>query len=187
MLAAQGALSNYKKLGEEPPDHAIGRSRGGLTCKVHLVCDGKGRMLSAVLTGGNVNDTTMFAATLEDIRVPRIGPGRPRTRPERVIADKGYPSRANRAWLAEHGIKATIPDRADQRDHRARRGSRGGRPTAFDTVIYRGRNVVERCFNQLKHWRGIAMRSDKTARSYWAAICLAATLKWLGARFSNTT
>ena len=45
---------------------------------------------------------------------------------------------------------------------------------------YRGRNVVERCFNKLKQWRGIAMRSDKTARNYHAGLCLAATLHWLG-------
>lgn len=177
---------NYKSFGPEPPDHGIGRSRGGLTSKVHLVCDGKGRMLSAIVTAGNVNDTVMLVETLEQVRVPRLGGGRPRQRPERVIADKGYPSRANRAWLAGHGIKTTIPDRADQHANRGRRGSRGGRPPGFDEAIYRGRNVVERCFNQLKNWRGIAMRSDKTARSYWAAICLAATLRWLGARFINT-
>lgn len=117
---------NYKSFGPEPPDHGIGRSRGGLTSKVHLVCDGKGRMLSAIVTAGNVNDTVMLVETLEQVRVPRLGGGRPRQRPERVIADKGYPSRANRAWLAGHGIKTTIPDRADQHANRGRRGSRGG-------------------------------------------------------------
>ena len=71
-------------------------------------------MLAAVLTAGNVNDTPMLSSTLDEIRVPRQGPGRPRTRPDRLLADKGYPSRANRAWLAERGIKATIPDKADQ-------------------------------------------------------------------------
>ncbi|WP_325048554.1 type ISP restriction/modification enzyme, partial [Galactobacter valiniphilus] len=53
-------------------------------------------------------------------------------------------------------------------------------------VRYRGRNVVERCFNKLKQWRGIAMRSDKTARNYHAGLCLAATLHWLTSTFSNT-
>jgi transposase len=51
---------------------------------------------------------------------------------------------------------------------------------------YRGRNVVERCFNKLKQWRGIAMRSDKTARSYRAAISLAATLIWIKTDVINT-
>ncbi|WP_139346878.1 IS5 family transposase, partial [Sinomonas mesophila] len=162
------------KLGPEPPDHAIGRSRGGLTTKLHLVSDGKGRMLGGVLTAGNVNDTTMMAATLEQIRVPRPGRGRPRRRPYRVIADKGYPSRANRSWLASRGIRATIPEKADHAAARLRRGSRGGRPPAFDAEVYSGRNVVERCFNRLKGWRGLAMRTDKTARNYFAAITLAA-------------
>jgi len=87
------------KLGLEPADHAIGRSRIGLTSKIHMATDGKGRMLSAVLTAGNINDTTMMAATLEGIRVPRSGRERPRTRPAWVLADKGYTSRANRVWL----------------------------------------------------------------------------------------
>jgi transposase len=174
------------KLGLEPPDHAIGRSRGGLTSKLHMATDGKGRMLSAVLTGGNINDTTMMAATLEGIRVPRNGKGRPRTRPERVLADKGYTSRSNRVWLAERGIKVTIPEKSDQAANRKRKGSSGGRPPAFDSEAYKGRNVVERGFNQLKNWRGLAMRSDKTARNYMAAVQLAASLAWLKASFSNT-
>ena len=101
--ATQGAPQNYKKFGDEPPDHAIGRSRGGLTTKNHLVCDGKGRALAFILTPGQTADTIMLAATLEQIRVP-AGRGRPRTRPDRVMADKGYPSRANRAWLRTRGI-----------------------------------------------------------------------------------
>jgi len=174
------------KLGIEPPDHAIGRSRGGLTSKLHMATDGKGRMLSAVLTAGNINDTTMMAATLEEIRVPRPGRGRPRTRPDRVLADKGYTSKANRSWLADRGIKATIPEKSDQAANRKRKGSAGGRPPAFDGEAYKGRNVVERGFNRLKNWRGLAMRSDKTARNYLAAVQLAASLVWLKASFSNT-
>ena len=64
----QGALPNHKNPWFEPPDHGIGRSRGGLTTKLHLVCDGRGRPLGMVITGGNVNDTTMMPAVLEDIR-----------------------------------------------------------------------------------------------------------------------
>lgn len=139
-----------------------------------------------VLTAGNINDTTMMTAVLEQIRVPRAGAGRPRTRPERVLADKGYPSRANRAWLRARGIAATIPERDDQIAHRRKRP---GRPIDFgpeQRTRYRGRNVVERSFNQLKAWRGIAMRTDKTARTYDAAICLAATLIWIKTDLVNT-
>lgn len=95
------------------------------------------------------------------------------------MADKGYPSKANRAWLRERRIAATIPERDDQIAHRRKRR---GRPIDFgdqQRARYRGRNVVERCFNKLKQWRGIAMRSDKTARNYHAGLCLAATLHWL--------
>ncbi|CAL4859611.1 IS5 family transposase ISBli8 [Microbacterium sp. MM2322] len=132
-----------------------------------------------MVTGGNVNDTTMMTAVLKDICVPRAGKGRPRTRPDRVLADKGYPSKANRAWLRDRGIAATIPERDDQIAHRRKKP---GRPIDFgdqQNTRYRGRNVVERCFNRLKQWRGIALRSDKTARSYRAAITLAATLIWI--------
>jgi len=183
--APQGAQSNYKKFGQEPPDHAIGRSRGGLTTKNHLVCDGKGRALAFILTPGQAADTSMLAATLSEIRVSGAR-GRPRSRPDRVLADKGYPSKANRAWLREHGIAATIPERDDQIAHRRKRR---GRQIDFgdqQRVRYRGRNVVERCFNKLKQWRGIAMRSDKTARNYHAGLRLAATLHWLTSTFSNT-
>ena len=81
---------------------------------VDLIADGRGRPLNLILTPGNINDTTMLAHVLDGVRVARSGPGRPRTRPDIVQADKGYPSRANRAYLAARGIKANIPDRADQ-------------------------------------------------------------------------
>lgn len=175
---AQGAESNYKKFGTEPADHAIGRSRGGLTTKIHLASDGRGRALGFVLTGGQVADTSLLAETLSEIRVAGAR-GRPRSRPRRVIADKGYPSKKNRAWLRSRGIAATIPERADQVAHRRRRP---GRPIDFgdeEQARYKGRNVVERCFNRLKQWRGIAARTDKTARNFHAGLCLAATLQWV--------
>lgn len=178
MPGTQGAGSNYKKLGPEPADHAIGRSRGGLTTKNHLVCDGKGRPLAFLLTPGQSADTSMLIPTLEQIHVPGHT-GRPRSRPDRVLADKGYPSKANRAWLRRHGVAVTIPERDDQIAHRR---NRPGRPIDFGATQkerYKSRNVVERCFNRLKQWRGIAMRTDKTARNYHSAICLAATLQWL--------
>jgi len=128
----------------------------------------------------------MLAATLDQVRVPGAA-GRPRTRPDRVIADKGYPSRANRAWLRQRGIAATILERDDQIAHRHRHPGR--RIDFGDEQLqpYRDRNVVERCFNKLKQWRGIAMRSDKTASNYHAGLCLAATLHWISTGFGNTS
>ena len=181
--ATQGAGSNYKNpfvrsADPEPPDHAIGRSRGGVTCKIHLAADGAGRPLGLLLTSGNAADTTYFTEILDTISVRDGRPGRPRCRPDRVLADKAYTSAANRTFLTARGVKVTIPAREDQKAGRARRGSRGGRPRGFDAAAYRGRNVVERCFNKLKQWRGIATRYDKTARAYLAGLTLAATLIW---------
>ncbi len=154
-----------------------------------MTCDPKDRHVLAAAVRANAEVLVTFklkdfpaasvADTIDRIHVPRRGHGRPRTRPDRVLADKGYPSRANRAYLAARGIKATIPDRADQKQNRANKGSVGGRPTMFDAEFHKGRNVVERSFNRLKNWRGIAMRSDKTARNYQAGVTLAAALIWI--------
>ena len=105
---------------------------------------------------------------------------------DRWIEDKGYPSKANRAWLRGRGIAATIPERDDQIAHRRKKP---GRPIDFgdqQQERYKGRNVVERCFNKLKQWRGIAMRSDKLLRSYRAAVSLATTLIWIKSDLINT-
>jgi transposase len=93
-----------------------------------------------------------------------------------VRGDKAYTSAANRNYLTGRGIKVTIRERQDEKDGRLRRGSAGGRPRSFDATAYKGRNLVERCFNRLKQWRGIATRSDKIACSYLAGITLAAAL-----------
>lgn len=120
----------------------------------------------------------MFISVVTGIRMPRPG-RRPWTRPRRVLADKGYSSRAIRSYLRQRGIAATIPERRDQQAHRARRGAAGGRPPAFDKTAYRRRNVVERCFGRLKQHRAIATRYDKTALSYQGMIDLATLLLWL--------
>ncbi len=97
---------------------------------------------------------------LNQLRITRRGPGRPRTRPVLVRADKAYSARATRWYLRRHGIKAVIPEPADQAGHRKRRGSHGGRPVTYDPIEYAGRNVVERGFNVLKQWRALATRYD---------------------------
>ncbi|MBM0257622.1 transposase [Micromonospora sp. 4G55] len=94
-----------------------------MTTKIHLACDGAGRTLAFVLSGGNVNDCTRFTHVMAAIRVERPGPGRPRVRPDHVIADKGYSSRAIRADLRRRGIGHTIPERADQQANRRRRAA----------------------------------------------------------------
>lgn len=117
-----------------------------------------------MLNAGQAADTSFFQTVLETISVTGTSRGQPRSRRDRVLADKAYTSSANRSYLTGRGIKVTIPERSDQIAGRDRRGSKGGRPRSFDKDAYKGRNVVELCFNRLKQWRGIATRSDKTAR-----------------------
>ncbi len=145
---------------------------------MHLACDGRGRPLGFVVTGGNTNDCTQFTAVMDAIRVPRIGPGRPRVRPDHVLGDKGYSSRRSAPGSAAAASPTRFPSGPTRSATGPGRGSRGGRPPAFDREAYKHRNVVERCFNRLKQWRGIATRYDKTVQSYEAAVTLASLLMW---------
>lgn len=163
----------------EPPDHAIGRSRGGLSTKIHQLVDGRGRPLVVALTAGQASDSPMLKFLLADLAVARPGPGRPRTRPRMVLGDKAYSSRAIRALLRSKRVVAVIPQPSDQIAHRQRRGTSGGRPPAFDTATYKGRNVVERSFNEHKQWRGLATRYDKLATVYRGGVVLRAITIWL--------
>jgi transposase len=145
--------------------------------------DGRGRPLVILLTPGQAGDAPMMLPLLAELRVTRAI-GRPRTTPDAVLADKAYSSRAIRAHLRGRGIISVIPEPDDQKAHRQRRGSAGGRPVTYDRDTYdrdtyRGRNVIERAFNTVKHWRGLATRYDKHATIYRGALVLAAALTWI--------
>ena len=120
----------------------------------------------------------MFLPLMGHLRVARPV-GRPRTRPDAVRGDKAYSSRAIRGHLRARGIKAVIPEPSDQQGNRKRRGSRGGRPVSYDIEDYKGRNVVERGFNEDKQWRGLATRYDKLALTYRGGAVLRAITLWL--------
>ncbi|WP_171068979.1 transposase [Actinomadura geliboluensis] len=107
---------------------ALGRSRGGLTTRTHLVADRRCRPIARITSPGRHADGPKFVALMESVRIHRRGVGRPRKKPAHAFADKTYSSLANRRYLRRRGIKAVIPVRKDQAAHRANRGSKGGRP-----------------------------------------------------------
>ncbi|MFG2422748.1 MULTISPECIES: IS5 family transposase [unclassified Streptomyces] len=157
----------------------LGRSRGGFTTKIHLAADGRCRPLTVLLTPGHFGDGPQLQPVLEQVSVPRSGVGRPRSRPDHVLADKAYTSRENRRYLRRRGISHTIPERLDQRRHRRNRGSQGGRPTGFDRERYKKRNTVERAINRLKGFRAVATRYEKRAYTYLGTVTVAALIIWL--------
>ncbi|MEW2548345.1 IS5 family transposase [Streptomyces sp. NPDC047002] len=175
-VRAHQHAAGARKKAQPWPGEAIGRSRGGLTTKIHLACDARGQPLAFTITAGNVNDCTQFKQVMALIRVERCGPGRSRTRPEQVVADKGYSSTKIHTYLPRRGIKAAIPERIDQITGRIHRRESLCR---LNRSAYRRRNVVERCFNKLKHNKAPATRYDKRARHYQATVTLACLRLWL--------
>jgi transposase len=175
-LPTQGDQSNDKNPGER---EALGRSRGGFTTKVVLAGDSRARPLSRVTLAGQRHDSIAFAQVMAGIRVLRRGSGRPRTTPGHLLGDKAFSNKAVRGQCRRRGITATIPEPADQIRHRAKRGSRGGRPPAFDPERYKQRNTAERCINKLKGFRAVATRYDKRDFMYQATIDVASIRIWL--------
>jgi len=139
----------------EPDNHGLGRSRGGLRTKTHLVAAARCRPLGFVVTEGQACDIAHARAALEAVAVPT--PRWPaRTRPGILLGDKAYSSRAFRNYLRRRKIRHVIPEPDNQKANRINRGSAGGRPTGFDRPTYKIRNTVERCFSKLKQFRGFA-------------------------------
>ena len=134
----------------------MGRSRGGLTSKIHALVDAEGRPVTLTLTAGQVADCTQAEALIEG-----IGEG------DILLADKGYDTDAIRAKMAKRKAWANIPAKSNRKQR-----------FAFSQWVYRQRNLVERFFNRIKHFRGIATRYDKDPANFLAAIKLVAARIW---------
>ncbi|MDM8006811.1 MAG: IS5 family transposase [Phycisphaerae bacterium] len=157
--ASRSAAGGGKKGEEEPADHALGCSRGGWGSKLHLVTDGQGVPLAAVLTAGQVHETQGLEPVMNAVRIGR------RRRPGRLAGDKGYSSRTIRTWLKRHRVHPVIPLREDQKP--------GQSDPGFDRQAYRRRNVIERCVGWLKENRRLGTRFEKLAVNFLAMVKLA--------------
>jgi transposase len=147
---------------------ALGRSQGGFSTKVHVRAASEKHLMNFVLSPGQRHEALGFEPLMAGGAVKRVGRGRPKRRPGRIVGDKAYSSRKIRAYLRAHGIRITIPHKANEH---------GGGP--FDRSFYRLRERVERLINRMKQNRRIATRYEKCADNYRAMWLIAATLLWL--------
>ncbi len=135
----------------------MGRSRGGLTTKIHALVDAIGRPIGLKLTAGQAHDGRSAADMLGGVGAGQV-----------LLADRAYDSDALHEALAERGARANIrqmPNRV--------------KTYPFDAELYKERNFAERFFNKLKHFRAVAMRYDKRDDNFLASVQLAAIRIWL--------
>ena len=132
---------------------ALGRSKGGFTTKIHALVDALGKPLDFILTPGQRSDVTQAPALISGIENAKI------------LADKGYDADSFRAQIKEQNCKAVIPPRRNRKEL-----------LPYDTALYKERNLIERFFRNLKNFRRIFSRFEKTSQNYLAFIHLASTL-----------
>ena len=140
----------------------MGRSRGGLTTKIHALVDAEGLPIALKLTEGQAHDGRSAADMLGSIQAGHI-----------LLGDRAYDSDALRQTLAERGAWANVKPMPNRKN-----------VPAFSAFLYRYRNLVERFFNKLKHFRGVATRYDKRADNYLAGVKLASARIWM--RFNES-
>ena len=143
----------------ENHEQHMGRSRGGLTSKVHVVVDANGLPVRLGLTRGEAHDNRLCSVFLAGLRPQTI-----------VLADRGYDADWIRQFVLEQGAWANIPPKKNRTS-----------PIKFSPDLYRSRNLVERFFNKIKQCRRIATRYDKLAANYLAFIKLASIRLWIRA------
>lgn len=172
MLEKRGRAC-YEALGKAD-NHALGRSRGGLTTKLHLACTMSGLPLAAVVSAGQSHESSFIAAVIDAITV-RQERGRPRKRPVRVVCDRRYSYRPVKEHLRRRGIAWVIPTASNQKPSRS-----------FDRAAYRNRNIIERVIGWLKEYRQIGSRYEKLAIMYHTMFLLAFISEYLDHYLSDT-
>jgi transposase len=135
----------------------VGKTKRGKGTKVMLVTDGDGLPIGFRLESANHHEIKLAASTLQSVRVPRGGRGRPKQRPKELVADKAYDSRSFRGWLRSRGIKPTIP----HYERRERTRPKRGRPVAEAGPGYGERWKVERTFAWLGSFRRLLVRHER--------------------------
>ncbi|HIC36007.1 MAG TPA: IS5 family transposase [Gammaproteobacteria bacterium] len=144
---------------EEPEDHALGRSRGGLSTKIHILCDGLGHPLHFDLTPGQAHESTVLDTLLIGADTNVIdSEGQAIAWPVSLAGDKGYRADWIDNYLIDLGICPVIPSKENE--------DRDARPVEFDRDAYRDRNIVERLIGWLKESRRIFSRFEKTAKNF---------------------
>jgi len=135
----------------------LGRSRGGLTTKIHLLCDSLGLPLKFIVAAGQSSDFTYAVPLLEGEKASY------------VIADKGYDSQEIVNFIEEQ-LNATpvIPPKSNRKLQRQ-----------YDKIIYKERNVIERLFGRLKQFRKLATRFEKIKRNFESLLSVACAWIWL--------
>ena len=142
----------------------MGRSRGGLTTKIHALVDADGLPIALKLTEGQAHDGRSAADMLDNLSEGQI-----------LLGDRAYDSDRLRQGAAQRGAWANIKPMPNRKN-----------VPAFSAYLYRKRNAVERFFNKIKHYRGVATRYDKRADNYLAGVKLASARIWMRANESMT-
>lgn len=135
---------------------SIGHTRGGSNSKLHAMVDGKGRLVKAILSAGQVSDAKIGPDLVHGVKGVRI------------VGDKGYDSRLIRQTACKSGSYSCIPVRSGNRE-----------PAPFHKGYYRKRHHVENFFQRIKRFRRVATRYDKLSDVFLNFILLAASIDWI--------
>ena len=155
---------------QEPGDHALGRSRGGFTTKIHLLCDRHGHPLHVHVTGGQAHESQSLEVLLAGVEIGQEGSAKTMF-PQKLAGDKGYRADWIDEYLLELGIAPVIPSKENE--------DRDARAVEFDREAYRERNIVERLIGWLKECRRILTRFEKTAKNYLGMLKMAFIQRYL--------